>query len=53
MTMPQRRTRPLHRGRRFDLRATAMFFGLLAIALVAGGFAVRAGRLWTGEPGLG
>ncbi|MEV7785824.1 restriction endonuclease [Streptomyces sp. NPDC088106] len=42
MTMPQRRTRPLHRGRRFDLRATAMFFGLLAIALVAGGFAVRA-----------
>ncbi|WP_437051072.1 restriction endonuclease [Streptomyces sp. enrichment culture] len=42
MTMPQRRTRPLYRRRRFDLRATAMFFGLLATALIAGGFAVRA-----------
>ncbi|MET7292959.1 restriction endonuclease [Streptomyces griseoloalbus] len=42
MTMPQRRTRPTHRGRRFDLRATAMFFGLLATALIIAGFAVRA-----------
>ncbi len=42
VTMPQRRTRPLDRRRRFDLRATAMFFGLLATALVAAGFAVRA-----------
>ncbi|MEU9351314.1 restriction endonuclease [Streptomyces griseoloalbus] len=42
MTMPQRRTRPMHRGRRFDLRATAMFFGLLATALIVTGFAVRA-----------
>lgn len=40
--MPQRRTRPRHRGRRFDLRATAMFFGLLATALIVAGFAVRA-----------
>ncbi|MEV5935820.1 restriction endonuclease [Streptomyces sp. NPDC052079] len=30
------------RARRFDLRATAMFFGLLATALVTGGLAVRA-----------
>ncbi|GGV73052.1 restriction endonuclease [Streptomyces griseoloalbus] len=42
MTMPQRRTRPMPRGRRFDLRATAMFFGLLATALIIAGFAVRA-----------
>ncbi|MFD7687068.1 restriction endonuclease [Streptomyces sp. NPDC059781] len=42
MTMSQRRTRPTHRGRRFDLRATAVFFGLLATALIAVGFAVRA-----------
>ncbi|MFI1422202.1 restriction endonuclease [Streptomyces sp. NPDC020731] len=42
MTMPQRRTRPRYRGRRFDLRATAMFFGLLATALIVAGFAVRA-----------
>ncbi|CAL9649824.1 restriction endonuclease [Streptomyces sp. Tu 3180] len=42
MTMPERRTRPLHRGRRFDLRATAVFFALLATALIAGGFAARA-----------
>ncbi len=42
VTMPQRRTRPLYRRRRFDLRATAMFFALLATALVAAGFAVRA-----------
>jgi restriction system protein len=32
----------MHRGRRFDLRATAMFFGLLATALIVAGFAVRA-----------
>ncbi|MFI8092210.1 restriction endonuclease [Streptomyces sp. NPDC086080] len=42
MTTPQHGTRPMPRGRRFDLRATAMFFGLLAIALVTAGFAVRA-----------
>lgn len=42
VTMPERPTRPLPRGRRFDLRATAMFFGLLATALVTGGFALRA-----------
>ncbi|MGA5179521.1 restriction endonuclease [Streptomyces pseudogriseolus] len=43
MTMPERRTRVLRRpGRRFDLRSTAMFFGLLAAALVTGGLAVRA-----------
>ncbi|MFE4050039.1 restriction endonuclease [Streptomyces sp. YIM B13518] len=42
MTMHRRRTRPRHRGRRFDLRATAMFFGLLATALIVAGFAVRA-----------
>ncbi|MFE9773241.1 restriction endonuclease [Streptomyces sp. NPDC005931] len=42
MTVPQHRTRPVRHGRRFDLRATAMFFGLLATALIAGGFAVRA-----------
>ncbi|CAL9356440.1 hypothetical protein SUDANB176_00583 [Streptomyces sp. enrichment culture] len=42
MTPPERRTRPLPRGRRFDLRATAMFFALLATALIAAGFAVRA-----------
>ncbi|WP_081238553.1 restriction endonuclease [Streptomyces viridosporus] len=42
MTMSERRTRPLSRGRRFDLRATAMSFALLAAALVAAGLAVRA-----------
>lgn len=43
MTTPQRRTRPLYRRRRrFDLRATAMFFGLLATAVVTAGFTVRA-----------
>lgn len=41
MTMPERRTRPVRPGRRFDLRSTAMFFGLLAAALVVGGLAVR------------
>lgn len=42
MTMPERRTRPLHRGRRFDLRATAVFFALLATVLIAAGLTVRA-----------
>ncbi|WP_394854433.1 restriction endonuclease [Streptomyces albogriseolus] len=42
MTMPERHTRVLRPGRRFDLRSTAMFFGLLAAALVTGGLAVRA-----------
>ncbi|MDN3270229.1 restriction endonuclease [Streptomyces sp. MA15] len=42
MTMPERRTRVSRPGRRFDLRSTAMFFGLLAAALVVGGLAVRA-----------
>ncbi len=49
MTTPERRTRPLRsrerrfrRPDRFDLRATAMYFGLLATVLVVGGLAVRA-----------
>ncbi|WP_420857172.1 restriction endonuclease [Streptomyces fungicidicus] len=42
MTTPECRTPATRHGRRFDLRATAMFFGLLATALVAAGFAVRA-----------
>ncbi|GGW97675.1 restriction endonuclease [Streptomyces malachitofuscus] len=42
MTTPQHRTRPMPRARRFDLRATAMSFALLATALVTGGLAVRA-----------
>ncbi|MFI2376342.1 restriction endonuclease [Streptomyces sp. NPDC018964] len=42
MTTHQRRIRPRHHGQRFDLRATAMFFGLLATALIVAGFAVRA-----------
>lgn len=42
MTMPERRTRALRPGRRFDLRSTAVFFGLLAAALVIGGLAIRA-----------
>ncbi|WP_043495567.1 restriction endonuclease [Streptomyces viridosporus] len=42
MTMSERRTRPLSRGRRFDLRATAMSFALIAAALIAAGLAVRA-----------
>ncbi|MGV9874780.1 restriction endonuclease, partial [Streptomyces cellulosae] len=40
--MPERRTRALRPGRRFDLRSTAVFFGLLAAALVIGGLAIRA-----------
>ncbi|MFE1028837.1 restriction endonuclease [Streptomyces sp. NPDC058818] len=38
MTVPERRIRP---GRRFDLRATAMLFGLAAVGLSVVGWVVR------------
>ncbi|MGZ3097303.1 restriction endonuclease [Streptomyces sp. H72] len=41
MTVPARRTRPIRPGRRFDLRATAMFFGLAALVLCVVGWALR------------
>ncbi|MFJ4467106.1 restriction endonuclease [Streptomyces sp. NPDC089424] len=42
MTTPTRRIRPGGRRRRsFDLRATAVFFGLLALLLSSAGFVVR------------
>ncbi|MFG3103508.1 hypothetical protein ACGFZL_23720 [Streptomyces sp. NPDC048182] len=41
MTTPESPTRPLPTGRRFDLRATAMFFGLAAVGLCVAGWAVR------------
>ncbi|AKZ53800.1 putative membrane protein [Streptomyces ambofaciens ATCC 23877] len=41
MTVPARRTRPIRPGRRFDLRATAMFFGLAAVGLCVVGWALR------------
>ncbi|MGP2440794.1 restriction endonuclease [Streptomyces sp. JW3] len=41
MTVPTRPVRRAERERRFDLRATALFFLLLAIALCLLGFAVR------------
>ncbi|MEU6105194.1 restriction endonuclease [Streptomyces flaveolus] len=41
MTSPEQRTRRLPVGRRFDLRATAMFFGLAALGLGLVGLVVR------------
>ncbi|MGW1593435.1 restriction endonuclease [Streptomyces sp. NPDC002343] len=41
MTMPARRIRPRAGRRSFDLRATALFFVLLALAVCVLGFAVR------------
>ncbi|MGC9436934.1 restriction endonuclease [Streptomyces sp. WG5] len=41
MTVSQHRTRSRRSGRRFDLRATAMFFGLAAVGLIIGGWVVR------------
>ncbi|MEU9593354.1 restriction endonuclease [Streptomyces sp. NPDC048193] len=41
MTTPEQRTRRLPAGRRFDLRATAMFFGLAALGLGLVGMVVR------------
>ncbi|MFD9122788.1 restriction endonuclease [Streptomyces bottropensis] len=41
MTTSARRTPPAHRRRGFDLRATALFFVLLAVVVCALGFAVH------------
>ncbi|GGL62901.1 restriction endonuclease [Streptomyces fumigatiscleroticus] len=41
MATPARRTRPSSRRRPFDLRATALFFGVVAALLCLLGFAVR------------
>ncbi|MER7052654.1 restriction endonuclease [Streptomyces sp. NPDC000351] len=41
MTVPEHRTRPRRHGRRFDLRATAMFFGLAAVGLIIVGWVGR------------
>ncbi|MFE0809647.1 restriction endonuclease [Streptomyces sp. NPDC058794] len=41
MTAPARRPRRRRSGRRFDLRATALFFGLAAVGLCVAGWAVR------------
>ncbi|GAA3951133.1 restriction endonuclease [Streptomyces marokkonensis] len=41
MTVPERRTRPRRYGRRFDLRATAVFFGLAAVGLIVVGWVGR------------
>ncbi|HZG04613.1 MAG TPA: restriction endonuclease [Streptomyces sp.] len=41
MAAPIRRTRPTDRGPAFDLRLTALAFGLAAIVLVGAGFAAR------------
>ncbi|GGX90850.1 restriction endonuclease [Streptomyces minutiscleroticus] len=41
MTAPRSRIPRAGRGRSFDLRSTALFFGLLAVVLVLLGFAVR------------
>ncbi|MFJ6071194.1 restriction endonuclease [Streptomyces sp. NPDC093065] len=41
MTVPERRVRARRAGRRFDLRATTVTFGLAAIALVLVGWVVR------------
>ncbi|WP_320780487.1 restriction endonuclease [Streptomyces sp. CRN 30] len=42
MATPVRRSRPVNRKRAFDLRSTALFFGLLAVMVGLAGFAVRA-----------
>ncbi|MDN0196488.1 restriction endonuclease [Streptomyces sp. S.PNR 29] len=41
MTAPARRTAPANRRRAFDLRSTALFFALLAVAVSILGFAAR------------
>ncbi|MGW8064052.1 restriction endonuclease [Streptomyces ziwulingensis] len=41
MTVPEHRTHPGRSGRRFDLRATAMFFGLAAVGLCVVGWVGR------------
>ncbi|WP_308406482.1 restriction endonuclease [Streptomyces sp. AC602_WCS936] len=41
MTAPARRPRRRRSGRRFDLRATALFFGLAAVGLCVAGWAGR------------
>ncbi|GAA3310467.1 restriction endonuclease [Streptomyces cinereospinus] len=42
VTLPERPERPAYSERRFDLRATAMFFGLSAVVLVCLGLVARA-----------
>ncbi|MFI8192374.1 restriction endonuclease [Streptomyces sp. NPDC085946] len=42
MAVPERPVRPSYRERRFDLRATAMFFGLSAVVLIIVGLVARA-----------
>lgn len=44
VTVPERRTRPRRSGRRFDLRATAVFFGLAAVGLSIVGWVLRMAR---------
>ncbi|AQS72402.1 restriction endonuclease [Streptomyces pactum] len=41
MPMPERRPRPGRAGRRFDLRTTALYFGLAAVGLCIVGWTVR------------
>ncbi|MGW7047235.1 restriction endonuclease [Streptomyces avermitilis] len=53
MATPVRRIPPMRRRRAFDLRSTALFFGLLAVVLSVAGFAVRAAaRVVEQRPGL-
>ncbi|WP_395571686.1 restriction endonuclease [Streptomyces sp. BK79] len=41
MTVPEPRPRPERHGRRFDLRATAVYFGLVAVGLILAGWVGR------------
>jgi restriction system protein len=41
VTVPERRPRPRRSGRRFDLRATAVYFGLAAVGLCIVGWTAR------------
>jgi restriction system protein len=41
VTVPGPRPRPERRGRRFDLRATAVYFGLVAVGLILAGWVGR------------
>ncbi|MFJ8506096.1 restriction endonuclease [Streptomyces avermitilis] len=53
MATPVRRIPRMRRRRAFDLRSTALFFGLLAVVLSVAGFAVRAAaRAVEQRPGL-
>ncbi|MET8027216.1 restriction endonuclease [Streptomyces avermitilis] len=53
MATPVRRIPRMRRRRAFDLRSTALFFGLLAVVLSVAGFAVRAAaRVVEQRPGL-